>query len=79
MFGLMRISNLMHGSFFMLGRVYFGVTLLAAGGEFLARGGGERPPHGDYEGREAISIAASRGQRQQSTRRSALTSRGVRC
>ena len=28
-FGLMRIPNLMHGSFFMLG-AYFGVTLLAA-------------------------------------------------
>jgi len=32
-FGLMRIPNLMHGSFFMLG-AYFGVTLLAAGADF---------------------------------------------
>jgi branched-chain amino acid transport system permease protein len=32
-FGLMRIPNLMHGSFFMLG-AYFGVTLLAAGINF---------------------------------------------
>ncbi|MCL2429031.1 MAG: branched-chain amino acid ABC transporter permease, partial [Alphaproteobacteria bacterium] len=33
-FGLMRIPNLMHGSFFMLG-AYFGVTLLAAGANFF--------------------------------------------
>src|SRR5580698_1685959 len=32
-FGLMRIPNLMHGSFFMLG-AYFGVTLLAVGVDF---------------------------------------------
>src|ERR1700720_695338 len=32
-FGLMRIPNLMHGSFFMLG-AYFGVTLLAIGANF---------------------------------------------
>ena len=32
-FGLMRIPNLMHGSFFMLG-AYFGVTLLARGVNF---------------------------------------------
>ncbi|HEY2134899.1 MAG TPA: branched-chain amino acid ABC transporter permease [Xanthobacteraceae bacterium] len=32
-FGLMRIPNLMHGSFFMLG-AYFGVTILAAGWNF---------------------------------------------
>jgi branched-chain amino acid transport system permease protein len=32
-FGLMRIPNLMHGSFFMLG-AYFGVTLLAVGTDF---------------------------------------------
>ena len=32
-FGLMRIPNLMHGSFFMLG-AYFGVTLLAKGVNF---------------------------------------------
>ena len=32
-FGLMRIPNLMHGSFFMLG-AYFGVTLLARGMNF---------------------------------------------
>jgi branched-chain amino acid transport system permease protein len=32
-FGLMRIPNLMHGSFFMLG-AYFGVTLLAVGSDF---------------------------------------------
>lgn len=32
-FGLMRIPNLMHGSFFMLG-AYFGVTILAAGYNF---------------------------------------------
>jgi branched-chain amino acid transport system permease protein len=32
-FGLMRIPNLMHGSFFMLG-AYFGVTLLARGANF---------------------------------------------
>ncbi len=32
-FGLMRIPNLMHGSFFMLG-AYFGVTLLAVGMNF---------------------------------------------
>jgi branched-chain amino acid transport system permease protein len=32
-FGLMRIPNLMHGSFFMLG-AYFGVTLLAVGADF---------------------------------------------
>src|SRR5258708_15510027 len=32
-FGLMRIPNLMHGSFFMLG-AYFGVTLLARGYNF---------------------------------------------
>jgi branched-chain amino acid transport system permease protein len=32
-FGLMRIPNLMHGSFFMLG-AYFGVTLLAQGMNF---------------------------------------------
>ena len=32
-FGLMRIPNLMHGSFFMLG-AYFGVTLLAQGVNF---------------------------------------------
>ena len=35
-FGLMRIPNLMHGSFFMLG-AYFGVTLLCAGRQLLAR------------------------------------------
>jgi branched-chain amino acid transport system permease protein len=34
-FGLMRIPNLMHGSFFMLG-AYFGVTLLARGVNFWA-------------------------------------------
>src|SRR5260370_26944785 len=34
-FGLMRIPNLMHGSFFMLG-AYFGVTLLAVGANFWA-------------------------------------------
>src|SRR2546425_2673558 len=32
-FGLMRIPNLMHGSFFMLG-AYFGVTLLSRGVNF---------------------------------------------
>src|SRR6202047_4096596 len=32
-FGLMRIPNLMHGSFFMLG-AYFGVTFLAIGAPF---------------------------------------------
>lgn len=32
-FGLMRIPNLMHGSFFMLG-AYFGVTLLEVGADF---------------------------------------------
>jgi branched-chain amino acid transport system permease protein len=32
-FGLMRIPNLLHGSFFMLG-AYFGVTLLAKGANF---------------------------------------------
>src|SRR5262252_5231050 len=32
-FGLMRIPNLMHGSFFMLG-AYFGVSLLARGVNF---------------------------------------------
>src|SRR5215468_3349690 len=32
-FGLMRIPNLMHGSFFMLG-AYLGVTLLARGYNF---------------------------------------------
>src|SRR3972149_5163128 len=32
-FGLMRIPNLMHGSFFMLG-AYFGVTFLAQGVNF---------------------------------------------
>src|SRR5690349_23687256 len=32
-FGLMRIPNLMHGSFFMLG-AYFGVTLLWQGANF---------------------------------------------
>src|SRR6516164_3167084 len=32
-FGLMRIPNLMHGSFFMLG-AYFGVTVLAVGANF---------------------------------------------
>ena len=40
-FGLMRIPNLMHGSFFMLG-AYFGVTLLARGIELLARGARQR-------------------------------------
>src|SRR3954470_8038008 len=34
-FGLMRIPNLMHGSFFMLG-AYFGVTLLWQGVNFSA-------------------------------------------
>src|SRR6266702_4547562 len=34
-FGLMRIPNLMHGSFFMLG-AYFGVTFLAVGANFWA-------------------------------------------
>ena len=34
-FGLMRIPNLMHGSFFMLG-AYFGVTLLWKGFNFWA-------------------------------------------
>ncbi len=34
-FGLMRIPNLMHGSFFMLG-AYLGVTLLAVGANFWA-------------------------------------------
>jgi len=48
-FGLMPISNLMHGSFVMLG-AYFGVTLLAAGGQFLGRGAGERPRYGDHRG-----------------------------
>ncbi len=45
MFGLVPIANLMHGSFFMLG-AYFGVTLLAAVGQFLGRGAGERPRYG---------------------------------
>ncbi len=48
-FGLMRIPNLMHGSFFMLG-AYFGVTLLGWGTNFwlaallsgLASGGDRR-------------------------------------
>ena len=44
-FGLMRIPNLMHGSFFMLG-AYFGVTLLAQGHELLARGARQRRGHG---------------------------------
>ena len=35
-FGLMRIPNLAHGAFFMLG-AYFGYTLLAAEIQFLAR------------------------------------------
>src|SRR3954471_24303193 len=34
-FGLMRIPNLMHGSFFMLG-AYLGVTLLSQGVNFWA-------------------------------------------
>jgi branched-chain amino acid transport system permease protein len=38
-FGLMRIPNLMHGSFFMLG-AYFGVTLLAQGVNFWIAGPG---------------------------------------
>ena len=42
-FGLMRIPNLMHGSFFMLG-AYFGVTLLAQGHQFLGRRAAQRPP-----------------------------------
>ena len=49
-FGLMRIPNLMHGSFFMLG-AYFGVSFLAAGVNFWlaallsgARHGGHRRP-----------------------------------
>jgi|SRR5712664_1501179 ABC-type branched-subunit amino acid transport system permease subunit len=49
MFGLVPIANLMHGSFFMLG-AYFGVTLLAAVGQFLGRGAGERPRYGDHWG-----------------------------
>ena len=40
-FGLMRIPNLMHGSFFMLG-AYFGVTLLWQRRQFLAGGAVER-------------------------------------
>ena len=44
-FGLMRIPNLMHGSFFMLG-AYFGVTLLSQGRQLLARGARQRRGHG---------------------------------
>ena len=40
-FGLMRIPNLMHGSFFMLG-AYFGVTLLGHEVELLGGGARER-------------------------------------
>ena len=40
-FGLMRIPNLAHGAFFMLG-AYFGYTLLARGVQFLARGARSR-------------------------------------
>ncbi len=41
-FGLMRIPNLMHGSFFMLG-AYFGVTLLDQRRQLLG-GGAARAP-----------------------------------
>ena len=44
-FGLMRIPNLMHGSFFMLG-AYFGVTLLVAGRQLLGRRAAQRRGHG---------------------------------
>ena len=44
-FGLMRIPNLMHGSFFMLG-AYFGVTLLWQGVNFWARRPPQRRGHG---------------------------------
>ena len=44
-FGLMRIPNLMHGSFFMLG-AYFGVTHAGAGRQLLGRRAGERRGHG---------------------------------
>src|SRR5258705_114782 len=55
MLGLVPISNLMHGSFFMLG-AYFGVTLLAAVGQFLGRGAGERTRYGDHWGRGAALL-----------------------
>jgi hypothetical protein len=45
----MPISNLMDGSFFTLG-TYFGGTLLAAGGQFLGRGAGDRNRYGDHGG-----------------------------
>src|SRR6267142_3541226 len=61
MLGLVPISNLMHGSFFMLG-AYFGVTLLAAVGQFLGRGAGERPRYGDHWGRGAALLRRLVGQ-----------------
>src|SRR3982074_3179535 len=44
-FGLMRIPNLMHGSFFMLG-AYFGVTILAKGYNFWLAALLSAPPLG---------------------------------
>ena len=61
MLGLVPISNLMHGSFFMLG-AYFGVTLLAAVGQFLGRGAGERTRYGDHWGRGAALLRRLVGQ-----------------
>src|SRR5712664_1493174 len=61
MFGLVPIANLMHGSFFMLG-AYFGVTLLAAVGQFLGRGAGERTRYGDHWGRGAALLRRLVGQ-----------------
>src|SRR6266550_915408 len=61
MLGLVPISNLMHGSFFMLG-AYFGVTLLAAVGQFLGRGAGERPRYGDHWRRRGAALRRLVGQ-----------------
>ena len=60
-FGLMRIPNLMHGSFFMLG-AYFGVTLLWQGRQLLGRRAGERRRHGrDRRADRALPAAPAGG------------------
>ncbi len=59
-FGLMRIPNLTHGSFFMLG-AYIGVSFLALGLDFWLAALLERPGDGgDRRRRRALPAAPAR-------------------
>ena len=67
-FGLMRIPNLTHGSFFMLG-AYFGVSLIALGPRLLAGRAGRRAAASPLFGGDRRAVHAAPAGRAPSWRR----------